>query len=60
MDVTDLGDEDRRQDRSDAGQLLDGVIAGVVAEQVGDRVGEFVDLAGKASTSTTSDSMRCP
>ena len=45
MHVADLGDEDRGEDRSDAGELLDGVVAGVVAEPFGDRVGQLVDLA---------------
>ena len=37
MHVADLGDEDRGEDRSDAG-LLYGVVAGVITEQLGDRV----------------------
>lgn len=32
MDVADLGDQDRGQDGADAGQLLDGPVAGVALQ----------------------------
>ena len=38
--VTDLGDEHRRQRRSDTGHVLDGVIAGVSVQPFGDQRGE--------------------
>ncbi len=40
----DLSDHDRSDDRPDAGDLLDGVVAGVVGEDVADRVVELADL----------------
>jgi len=39
-DVTDLGDEHRRQHRSDTGHLLDCLIAAVGVEPFGDQRGE--------------------
>jgi hypothetical protein len=47
VDVTDPGDEDRRQYWPDPGELLDGVITAVVTQQPGDRVGQLVDLTGE-------------
>jgi hypothetical protein len=42
--VSDLGDEDRRQDRSDTGDGLDGVVAAVTAQAGGDQVSKAGDL----------------
>jgi hypothetical protein len=42
--VTDLGDEHRSQHRADAGDLLDGDVAGVFCQPAAGQFGEQVDL----------------
>jgi len=43
-DVTDLGDEHRREHRADPGNGLDRGVAGIGAQSPGDEVGEQPDL----------------
>jgi hypothetical protein len=50
VDFADLGDEDDGEDRSDAGTLLDGVVAGVVVKLVSDRVRQCAIASSKALT----------
>ena len=46
-DVADLGDDDRTQNRADAGQLLDRAVGVVPGEQLGAHLFQHGDLAGQ-------------